>query len=1166
MQHLVNILNDYAFNKMDNGLLMVPLPTGSGKTSDTHEFIYQAVNERKGKIRILYITPLKKNLQLRELKNLFLKHGDKNFDQEVLWVKSNNDCVLENLPKLLASKKIPQDILISEKTKKLIEAVNFIYNAYKSNLPEMKELIKIKKEEIRYRLEREFRSFIKIKITNNIKEKYKIGNITKKNRLDYIKKDMPWLIELYPQILIDEKQVLLMSMDKFLLQTDPIIEAEFYGYKKLIKDSIIFLDEFDSTKERILTNLINNADSGDIDIISAFRIIHEKLKAGSITSKILIPSSRARARKDKGKLVSDAITIINKQSNEINDELELDYIFKNNEKQSLKKVFLFQDAKNILINDKQDRNQVFYKPNHDTKTNEICLGKEDTENSHRIMMMLRRVSGFLESFCTAVSVLAINYMELKKDRNEEIDLRNAIYSILDIFFPGKHISYKDFFVNHILLYSRNFEDRNSVQFDSSFFENGFKFTTIEDEDNHDFRSVLRNTELQTTPEKILLDICKQAKVFAISATANYDSLLGNYALKNYLKPKLKASYYELTEEEKTILQNDFNELTCGYDKVKINIDKIDTSEIYSQLSWENRFGKNKGTELYNIVGQRDFALSDKNNYTAKRYLRLAIVFKKFMETSDIYSFLCLLNLFPQDDDKDKSNFSEDIIKRIFNLIGEGKYTFDKNVVTLKSGTNYEEDKGRLEKRLQNGEKILVLSTYATIGAGQNLQYGVPEILKDKVVQINDIKLKSDKKKDFDAIYLDNPTNLIANLREEDGIQELLKYIVHVEYLTEIGELSFKMGRYYIQNAFKKLFFNEKVNTAIERSSESYSIYATKVLVQAVGRICRTFIKNPNIYIFYDSAIADFLNKETAEQNILNPEFKELLNNIGENIAPVEGNEKRLSIYAVNRTVGVLSRIQSYITKIQYRYWDEEEMRQWTELRHELLKMPTLSEDEYINCKDLIRPFYIELPNNQNKYWFKREGDYNQVEDISFKQKLYYEEVSSDAARLSLFMKIPEVEQCFNENNFAKQFIEKKYILCPPAFTNIYKGALGEYSGKAILAKHNIQLEEIADNRLFELFDYKVPNKDIYVDFKHWNEYSFYTPTEEEIKDKIFTKLADCNGKVALIINILAEEKYKISEMEQDGLKIIEIPNLYSANGTELNTSAITRISNIIKEN
>ena len=151
---------------------------------------------------------------------------------------------------------------------------------------------------------------------------------------------------------------------------------------------------------------------------------------------------------------------------------------------------------------------------------------------------------------------------------------------------------------------------------------------------------------------------------------------------------------------------------------------------------------------------------------------------------------------------------------------------------------------------------------------------------------------------------------------------------------------------------------------------------------------------------------------------------------------------------------------------------------------------------------------------------------------------------------------------FIKQGFATEFKKGKYILCPPAFTNIYKGALGEVSGKAIFEEEGIILEEIINPELFELFDYKIPGKDIYIDFKHWSEYSLFLPRNEDLQEHIFNKLKKCKGEKALIVNLLAENEYAIHDQVTDEMELITIPKLYELKDKTLKRAEV-KIQKII---
>ena len=124
---LEGIFADYAFNKMSgNGLLPIPLPTGSGKSTAIFNFIYAVLKENLTQDKIILITSLKKNLQIDALKSVFEKNNDLElYNKKVLFIKSNFDCVMDFLPSLVKENKIPESIFELPIFTKLLSAVNF---------------------------------------------------------------------------------------------------------------------------------------------------------------------------------------------------------------------------------------------------------------------------------------------------------------------------------------------------------------------------------------------------------------------------------------------------------------------------------------------------------------------------------------------------------------------------------------------------------------------------------------------------------------------------------------------------------------------------------------------------------------------------------------------------------------------------------------------------------------------------------------------------------------------------------------------------------------------------------------------------------------------------------------------------------------------------------
>ncbi len=1162
MQTLESIIESYAFEKMqDYGLLLIPLPTGAGKSYTVFSFIHNVLIHKKTNQKILFVTSLKKNLQIEELRSKFTEDEQSIFDEKVLLLKSNLDFVLENWE--LVDKEIPYGIKEFNEYKKLNAAIRYCKDMednthFRRNF-QILETVKQRKDDIKDLFEPNFRKRIKSIINEYVPKKAGY-----KAKLTFVKSKMPWLLKLYPQILSNDKQVFLMSMDKFLLRNDPIVDKSYFVYKKLAKDAIIFIDEFDATKETVLRRLIDNATDSRIDYAITYKMIHDRLEQGNFPVTLTSPSENTLKRYKEGRLrkkLEDVIPELKERSDKLYKQFNMQYFFKNIETENEDAAFLFQDLHSLTISNKDNKNRIVFKENKASNLNEIFyVDKDDKkvtkENLNSFIYMVATVKAFLQKFSGSVHTLAINLQELQKENDiEDYTFEEALRSVLDNFFPGDSFSkIKEYFVKQILLYRSNLEEGKKKAFDGSFFENGFSYYAIEDNNNHTLRSAIMMTSLESTPERILLDVCKKAKVFGISATANYNTLIGNYALEDYLIPKLKKHFYELNNEEFDILKDQFEQSISHYDRININALPITSDYNYSQDSWKTIFTTDEECEeIYNLINQKIPAKADATNYLKNRYLRIAKVFKAFLGNENIKSFLCMLNKFPDD----KYELNKGILQTIFEKISNGSKTWIDYVEILRSGNDYEIKKEELLNQLTHERKKLVISTYATIGAGQNLQYKVLEDYETEL--INDFE--PSKEKDFDAVYLDKPTNLIKQLYESTGENDFTEYLAQLEYLMTSGELSRKNVMRLVQEGFKLHYYKLESNKIKATDIESSTNLATKVLVQAVGRLCRTNRKNKNVYIFYDDAVSEVLNIQTCTKNLLNPEFEALIKSIGQSKI-VDQSEQNLIDEGIEKSEEALTKIMKYVQEGRSG-WNENAMDEWQAIRHWVMQHPTLSREEYNNCDDLFQPFYIALPRKENKVWYSRTGDFRTIDDISFVPKNNYECVSAESARLEKFQYLPGIKNLFEKERFATTFETNDYILCPPVFTNIYKGALGEYAGREILSYHGIELEEITNNEFFELFDFKIPNKNIYIDFKHWNSHSAFLPRDQKLQDHIHEKLEKVAGTKAIIINIFAEEKRTRGYLTKD--KIIEVPYLFDNETLTANKLAFDKLLRDISE-
>lgn len=191
--------------------------------------------------------------------------------------------------------------------------------------------------------------------------------------------------------------------------------------------------------------------------------------------------------------------------------------------------------------------------------------------------------------------------------------------------------------------------------------------------------------------------------------------------------------------------------------------------------------------------------------------------------------------------------------------------------------DYDAKRVEFIQRLSKGEKLFVISSYNTVGAGQNLQYKAPG--NATIVAVNDYD-RGDMEKDFDYIYLEKPTNLLVNVDSKKGIEaeNLIRFVYQMEFLMERGEVSRKDGIAVIKDAF--ICFSGGYTFSGKKGepykTDSVNNYALRTLIQAVGRICRTGLKNPDIYIYVDNTILTDYDLSIVEQRMLNPEFAELV--------------------------------------------------------------------------------------------------------------------------------------------------------------------------------------------------------------------------------------------------------------------------------------------------
>ena len=170
------------------------------------------------------------------------------------------------------------------------------------------------------------------------------------------------------------------------------------------------------------------------------------------------------------------------------------------------------------------------------------------------------------------------------------------------------------------------------------------------------------------------------------------------------------------------------------------------------------------------------------------------------------------------------------------------------------------------------------------------------------------------------------------------------------------------------------------------------------------------------------------------------------------------------------------------------------------------------------------------------------------------------QVSAMDCELPIMLNIPCVKQLFEENGYAKIWKRKKCIMTPSLYNQVYKGALGEVVGRKIMETElGWTIIDIEDYSKYEYFDYKIKEKNVYLDFKHWNDFIKDTPTYVK---KIRNKLNKVNGEKAIIINIVKRGEH-VAHTNIDE-NILQIPYLIDEACNEISQDMIDVIQNFIQ--
>ena len=574
-----------------------------------------------------------------------------------------------------------------------------------------------------------------------------------------------WIFDLFPAAYLYSKSVFAMSMDKFLLPIDPVFGKSFCLYeaeKDFYKNRIIFLDEIDASKEVMVNRIVEDEVSHYVNQIELFVKLHDCFEKQSFHSDLL--------QKKKGSFADDIQKLYKK-----GHEIFVQYNLKNGNIQTSKEMkaetdFLFHDGTYFTALNRTEGHSYYSIDFDEEKNCNIISVVTGEKPENELGDLIRRVRNFIyESVLLLTSMAdAFLYRENCRKGKEEhlVDFENALQTVAAEFVYLSREESEFILKTACELNNSRLKSSQHV-FDGSFYENGFALNEFLDDEKHLLRTEIGTHQIHLTPEKIMAETGARYRLVGMSATAELQTDLKNYHWR-FVKKYLKEDFVSLNAVERKKIEEDYLSTVAGYEKIDLKaiaadvkvtkaLDGIRISSGFSRLFEEN--GKII-SELQAFL--KNHASRKLDEYQIKRYARLFCAYMEFLENSRKYgmdSMLYLSMRLPKENDPD---FDLAFIKRelkaiqeMHGLPGSGEEDF----FVVLSSEDYDAKRDRILQDLSAGKRRFILSSYKTVGAGQNLDFLPPGNRRTiRVGKGQDAR----RKKDIDSIFLEAPDHGIEN--------------------------------------------------------------------------------------------------------------------------------------------------------------------------------------------------------------------------------------------------------------------------------------------------------------------------------------------------------------------------------------------------------------------
>ncbi|WP_455590727.1 hypothetical protein [Bacteroides sp.] len=642
-----------------------------------------------------------------------------------------------------------------------------------------------------------------------------------------------------------------------------------------------------------------------------------------------------------------------------------------------------------------------------------------------------------------------------------------------------------------------------------------------DERDSQHRVKLSCREINTTPEKIIIDLLSsgRAAVVLCSATSSSKTVVSNFDIK-YIKEVVNDVNTLSTEDIKTfdnLVENTYPK------KHYIDIVPIKHFEYVSKLETDIKLPENY-KRMFSLKAQEDgsveewFKITYRNIKNAEdkkdvekwcfelyRYFQFIEVYYWFINHDDVHSMIYFQN---RTGDRDRKQYN------CLACLVDGTYqeqateldldipTWTNNNLRITKDSDEIENDILPELSSCKDAKLMLITAYGSFKAGANLQYKIPEGLD--YVQGENWDEKN-LEKDWDSMFLQSPTSylmLTDETTEEDYEKGLHKAMLTLMMLHERGCLSELDVKHCLAQALAgKLYFGESYNKGIGKDK---SAWVQTTIEQAVGRLCRTRNKPHTTHILYDNNMSVYICSSNLKKS-LTKEFRKLAEyilqhhndanidaTVNDTIRCNNANKSHMRLKEIRRNA-----LRYNIHKYEVEVLDEQDeddengeipyivssrQTMYQSFKHTILCKPVIASLDELTDEDRQLTFigmcYGDWPRNEaNEYhcWLKD----NKICPASTKgAKLYGTAISPAYTKLDILMKNDAIRAYFEKNGYATEWKSNGLILHPMILGSEYVGEIGEEAFKALVLEYtNVKEEEFVHltGKDYEIADFIICN-------------------------------------------------------------------------------------------